>query len=220
MEYSLSKLSEEEWKYILDKKSKVHIYKDLDIKKYIRYPGFVCNSEKQAKSYIEHIYHKYFTTVFTPPRGNISTDLQYIVVGFAPGYSDLSRGESNWLLGPSSKILIELFVKFNIFPYFTNVFKSPFKNNKINYTSELLDKSISILIDEIDFLFNTTTVINLIFLGSYKEYDEVIKRLDNPLLKINKIWHPSYILRDNSKLLDYHERFKTIIDNSKEIRLL
>jgi len=192
--YTLAKLSDIEWKNILKYKYSLIKDKGYSIENKIKYPGFISDDNKfdAAVQYVNELYIPRFKNMFTPPRGNLSSTLSYIFIGFAPGYSQLSKGEPNWLLGPSSKILHNALIELNIYPYFTNLFKTPFKDNKIEYTNEYFNKSIDDLKIELSYLFSNFNIKKIIFLGHYIQFNDIINML---YVEYSIIKHPSYFVR-------------------------
>ena len=170
--YTLAKLSDIEWKNILKYKYSLIKDKGYSIENKIKYPGFISDDNKfdAAVQYVNELYIPRFKNMFTPPRGNLSSTLSYIFIGFAPGYSQLSKGEPNWLLGPSS----------------------PFKDNKIEYTNEYFNKSIDDLKIELSYLFSNFNIKKIIFLGHYIQFNDIINML---YVEYSIIKHPSYFVR-------------------------
>jgi uracil-DNA glycosylase family 4 len=170
----------------------------LDVGIYNRFPGFYGRNEKYEK-----LYHEVLSTMFTPPRGNLTSGI--VVCGIAPGVSDLSFGEPKWLLGPSSKILHKLLIECGIYPYYTNVFKRPFINNRVAHTTSELSDALWLLEREFDCIHPKV----LIFLGKYEEYAWIsMAQRDSKIIVIN---HPSYVNRTNSYETwkkDFEEKFK------------
>ena len=214
MTFDLNEITEDEWKYILENKRIAIKSNKFDISN-LYYPGFVIDDQEVFNKYLLNIYLKYYNNSFTPPRGNLTHTVSTAIVGFAPGYSTLSRGESNWLLGPSTKLLLDIFFKQGIYPYFTNLFKDPFKDNKPNYTAEQLSEAEYKLIDELLFIDDEINAISVIFLGSYKEYNNVKNKLKEHNINVYSIWHPSYVLRSQDLIPKYEE---SIAECYKKIR--
>lgn len=107
---------------IIDNNKKSYIISDNNDIKYNRFPGFAFTKSRYAELYYDYIYKNY-NQYPTPPRGNLSECCEYVFIGIKPGTkdSDLSKSESAWLFGPTPKILNDLLIKFNIYPYFTNL---------------------------------------------------------------------------------------------------
>ena len=108
----------------------------------------------------------------TPPRGNLTSSLKYVFIGYKPGTknSDLSRYESAWLFGPTANILDNLLEEFQIYPYFTN----------LAHDRHATSFDLSQIINEITFIRCAISKnVRCIFLGRYKEYDEVIEYCKN-----------------------------------------
>jgi hypothetical protein len=143
---------------------------------------------------------------FTTPRGNLSKENNIIFIGQRPGHygAHLSKAESAWLLGPSSKMLIKLCKDANIYPYFTNFYHShdtEINKDWFNIFAEILD--LSIMYEK----FYQIEELKIVFLGSYPEYDGLIEQIKNSYpnsktkmkFKFIKIWHPAYLLRSYSE---------------------
>jgi uracil-DNA glycosylase family 4 len=182
LRYYLSR--HEDVESIITLKTKV-LDDDLDVTTGVKFPGF----QGPNTNYM-NFYRQEFSSVFTPPRGNLNADI--VVCGIAPGYSPYSFKEPKWLLGSSSKILHKLLIEHNVYPYFTNVFKKPFLNNEIRYVSEELLRAVDILYQEILLIAPK----QVIFLGKYNEYSLISHRLTDT--KVSSLNHPSYINRTNS----------------------
>ncbi len=163
--------------------------------KYKRYPGFVFDNEIKAAAYYKYIFNNYID-METPPRGNLTSSLKYVFIGYKPGTKDseLSKCESAWLFGPTANILDNLLTCFKIYPYFTNLAHERYAD-----TFDL--KNIMNEIAFIKYVINNNIV--CVFLGKFREYEEVIKYTENNLgVKCIRIWHPAYIYRNgNSKEL-------------------
>lgn len=184
---------------ILKQKSEYReIQKDEVILNLLQYPGLGyqhCRIDE-----FEQFYNGFLKDLYCPPRGNI-TPFNYMVIGLAPGKHKLSFGESMWLLGPSSEILHCVLEDNNVYPYFTDMFKTPFKDEngqdtnkpcgkKGNpyYTESELSNAVRLIETEIKILKPS----KIIFLGSYKEF-KYIKIPD--ICSTITIWHPAYVRR-------------------------
>ena len=223
--YSLKVLSSEDWEKINYYKSKVLFLnngKDLDVESFLKFPGFVSDDEekfsKYAKFYFDNLKNK-----TTTPRGNLITkqgSIPIIVCGLAPGYSELSRGEPKWLLGPSSRLLHKMLTILNIYPYFTNVYKFSFIKNKINTANQI--NSFNLLENELSIIYNHLWVdynyINVITLGRYGEYDGFKRFIDgSPIrsrLRFINTYHPQYYIRNGM-----NETSDKVINEMESIRL-
>jgi uracil-DNA glycosylase family 4 len=150
----------------------------------LKFPGFI-GQNPEYKSF----YAQMSLTITTPPRGNILGD--WMVCGIAPGDSAFSFGEPNWLLGPSSKILHELLLEHNIYPYFTNIFKKPFPKNALKYPWPEMRKAIHIYMTELDLVKPK----KVLFLGGYTEYDIMQAHLKVRHIPHISIAHPSHVSR-------------------------
>jgi hypothetical protein len=179
----------DDWDAIDCDKSKVVITNNPNNRRYLTFPGFVSDNIELANLYEKYIYNK-IREVFIPPRGNISTKCQLMVVGIKPGtkYMIYSKSECSWLLGPSSQMLFKLLYETNVYPYFTNVFHDTNSSETTGDISEILK--------EIDFMNIINSNIRIIFLGNYEIYNKLIdilagKNINNAF----KIWHPAYLCR-------------------------
>jgi glycosyltransferase involved in cell wall biosynthesis len=183
--FDLSKV--DDWIKIKDNKT-TFIKKDNAGIELLRYPGFIFTNTRAASYYYNNFY-KLVENVFTPPRGNLTCSSKYALVGIKPGsyYASLSQYEDCWLLGPSSEMLNRLLCECNIYPYFTNVYRS--------YKDES-NKNIDLIIQEIKTIRAISPDITLVFMGSYEEYDMIIDKLNEK--NFIKIWHPAYLLRSYS----------------------
>lgn len=189
-EYSLGKIKN--WK-LIDNAKKSYLIHDNPSINLIRFPGLVFNKVSNAA-----FYEAYYDTLkcFTPPRGNLANNI--IFVGIKPGNYQLKMlnnndvSESAWLLGPSSKLLNVVLQRLNIYPYFTNVYKTHDQEE---------NGDISDIITELSFISMFHDKLKIIFMGGYKEYDEIIKKI-SPTFECHRIWHPSYILRTGKKNLN------------------
>lgn len=155
-------------KYVCENRLKI-INKNPSIKN-ILFPGIFSPYD------ISLLINKY-KILKTPPRGNLYSD--YIFVGFTPGKMKYYPCETVFLYGPTSKLLIEVLYKLNIFPFFTNYYK--------DYNSYE-----TFIIKELEFLLSNKDY-KIVLLGKYKDY-ETIKYYfsDKEIIQLN---HPSYYLR-------------------------
>lgn len=197
--FELNKISTDEWKLIAENKFSYLIDNNPSIV-HLLYPGFVFSSDAAAKFYDENVlfFIKNNLKAFTTPRGNLSKANNIIFIGQRPGSftAHLSKAESAWLLGPSSKMLIRACKDLNIYPYFTNFYHSHYINTDKNYENILFE--LSKILELYEQIYNITKL-NIVFLGSYSEYDELINNLKYKNdLNIIKIWHPAYLLRSYS----------------------
>jgi hypothetical protein len=151
-------------------------------------------------------YDKFLKNACTPPRGNY--DGLYAIIGIAPGYSEYSFGEPTMLLGPSSETLHRLLVKFDIYPYFTNIFKKAFEDNQPIYEVPDIDKEI--IYAELDILFPR----EVIFLGSYRQYDFAKEYLKKYGMEYHTIFHPSYVHRFD-KFDEWMKSFEKVVEKKK-----
>lgn len=187
--YSLSKIKDEEWNEI-NKARKSYLIKEYCDEKLLNFPGFTFSSHYDAKHYFK--FYKTLNNVFTPPRGNLTKENKYIFCGIKPGhkFAYLSKYESSWLFGPSTKLLLQFLKNLKIYPYFTNIYKSHYDE---------MNKNIDSIVNEIKIIKKICNP-KLIFLGNYEEYYNLSRRLNEEKCKINcyRIYHPSYIARCNT----------------------
>ena len=166
--------------------------------KYKRYPGFVFNNKIKATAYYKYIFNDYIG-METPPRGNLTSTLKYIFIGYKPGTKDgeLSKRESAWLFGPTANILDNLLTQFKIYPYFTN----------LAHDRRADHFDLKNIMNEITFIrYVISSNITCVFLGKYKEYEEVINYAEKDLdIKCIQIWHPAYIYRNGNSEKLYKE---------------
>lgn len=179
----------------IDKNVGKYFLDNIPCLKYKRYPGLVFDSKTKALAFYKYIFNNYID-METPPRGNLTSTLKYIFIGYKPGTKDseLSKRESAWLFGPTANILDNLLTQFKIYPYFTNL-----AHNR--YAANFDLKNIMNEITFIRYVINNS--VTCVFLGKYREYDEVISYVENDLgIRCIQIWHPAYIYRSgNSKKL-------------------
>lgn len=192
--YRLENLEEDDKQQILSLKSEF-LDEVLPTAIGLKFPGFCGNNGAYKEFYSEHL-----KGLFTPPRGNITS--KYCIIGYAPGWSAISFGEPKWLLGPSSETLHKVLLEFDIYPYFTNLFKEPFIENKAVYSQETLKNSLELLSEELAHL----EIKKAIFLGKYSEYTDI--NFDG-VQKFVKL-HPSYVNRKHS-YIQWKESFKEVV---------
>ena len=202
--YYQNKIQIDEWPIIASQVSS-YVLQQPD-KNYLTYPGFFFDSRNAQHIYETKVYQQYIDEkVYTPPRGNLSSNNDTIILGIKPGSyrAEMSRSESAWIFGPSSQLLHRLLQDYNIYPYFTNVYKSHYDETN-HQLSKILHELIVII--GIHAIIYGKKHLNIICLGSYEEYnslknkiltDEKILNL-NIELKMNRIYHPSYLLRSYS----------------------
>lgn len=198
--FDLNQIGTNGWKSISDSKFSYLICNNPSTV-YLLYPGFVFSSDEAAQFYDENIlsFIKNNLNAFTTPRGNLSKSNNIIFIGQRPGTftAHLSKAESAWLLGPSSKMLIKACKDLNIYPYFTNFYHSHYINTDRNYKNILFE--ISKIYELYTRIYNIEKL-NIVFLGNYSEYDELINNFkDRNNLNIIKIWHPAYLIRSYSE---------------------
>lgn len=204
-DYLQTNLPQEAWP-VIAQQIPAYVLKEpsnSDNSKNLHYVGFYINSIDAVKKYNEKVYQPYLNArINTPPRGNLSSNNDIVVLGIKPGswQAHLSPVESSWIFGPSSKMLHKLLRVFNLYPYFTNVYKSHYDENNMQLQSiynELL------VLAGIYKLYYQKNELNVICLGSYPEYlslatkfrEEAKLQKLNMKLNFYKIWHPSYLLR-------------------------
>ena len=185
-EYNLSRIKEEDWIGINGCK---HTFV-IDVgeqQKYIQYPGFATDEKEIIREYNTRVYSKLnYINEFTPPRGNLFSGLSHIVCGYKPGhfYQHLSRYETSWLIGPSSKMLHRLLFDVGVYPYFTNVYKNH-------------DLKFGDILTELEFFIDVFPEAEIVFLGSYEEYSRIVYHFSSKdkKIKYKQVWHPAYLLR-------------------------
>lgn len=192
--------------YFISNKTKPDLFK---------WPGFTFTSENAVKAY-EKIHDRFLKeNIYVPPRGNLSIDNDYIFIGIKPGMShpDIIKGNMAFL-GPSGRILYKLLKEENIYPYITNVFKSPYSNGEKSF--EFIIKELLVLFYIFEKIYKKKKI-NLVFLGSYEDYSTLVGKLDesksfNDNFKIQidcfSIWHPGYLVRgyDENKINNWREQ--------------
>ena len=148
----------------------------------LRYPGFSFSSDEDADFYYNNFY-KSIENVITPPRGNLSRNNKYAFIGIKPG-SFLRVGltkeevsECAWFFGPSSEYLYKLLIREDIYPYFTNVYRT--------FESEI-NKDISVILREIEIIKKICRDIILVFMGDYFDFNRVIEVLQLEKWQYNK----------------------------------
>lgn len=201
---NLTEIKDDEWN-IINKQKCYFILSDSCDKSFIKFPGYVF-SNMQAKNCYMRIYNDFISqNIFTPSRGNLSKNNNYIFIGIRPGhaFAHLSKAEIAWLYGPSSSLLHELLDSLNIYPYFTNIYNEYTK--PFNKDFKFIFKEMVVVLYIYKYVYNIDEV-NIVFMGNYDEYplfktllnnNEIIKRFD---IKLNfyKIWHPGYLARSYS----------------------
>lgn len=105
----------------------------IDVWEGIRFPGLYGDNSDYKNLYANEFNNQ---KVFCAPRGNIQKH-NYVVMGIAPGPAEDSEilREPMWLFGNSSSTLHKLLRANDIYPYFTDVLKEPFKDKDGNYTT-------------------------------------------------------------------------------------
>jgi len=176
----------------IDRYKKTYILNMNPERVWIRYPGFVFKNLEDKKTY-EEFYVNNLSNVFTPPRGNLSSNI--VFMGIKPGSYQLKKlsnenivSECSWLLGPSSQVLNRALYKCSIYPYFTNAY---------HFHEHELDCSVSLCIKELKVLFSIHKKLKIFFMGNYQEFVKIsqILRREEYDFDEYKIWRPSYILR-------------------------
>ncbi|MFW6281323.1 MAG: uracil-DNA glycosylase family protein [bacterium] len=201
-DFNLKKLQDEELN-ILENQKQSYIIDNKGHPKLFRWPGFTFTSEKAMKSY-KKIHDRFIQeNIYVPPRGNLSIKSNYIFIGIKPGMShpDITKGNMAFL-GPSGRILYKLLTKENIYPYITNVFKSPYSDGERNF--EFIIKELLVIFYIFEKIYKKNNL-NLVFLGSYEDYSTLVGKLAesksfnenfNIQLKCFSIWHPAYLVRN------------------------
>jgi len=205
--YELKDLKESDWTYIHKYRCSFAYPEEYKLEQGLKFPGFILdrgNYFNKYKEFINFIQKNFEYSKLVSPRGNLSSKYWYIdkpaiICGIAPGYSNLSRNEPKWLLGPSSKILHKILYVLETYPYFTNIYKNSFIHNNTDAAKdEELDSSLRLLGEELDIIYNIyKNNIVIITLGSYREYSGVLKYCKNRnYFKVVNTYHPSYYLRN------------------------
>jgi hypothetical protein len=194
----------------------------------IRFPGLWGDNKP-----FEDFYEQTLSSVFCSPRGN-TTEHGFVVLGIAPGWAKFSEKyhEPMWLLGPSSRVLHNILGhdKIRIYPYFTDVFKEPFKDEDGKYINKipqryrlhpeydsLFGASIAILKEEISVLSPRLVILlgkGIDYKGVYDQVRTILdeKNQSNPsLFKHVTINHP------NSHGLTLEERVREVENALKGI---
>lgn len=222
--YHLPKIDEEEW---LDIYNHIDTYfVDDNINKevqYLRYPGFVFSNGEAANYYYENHYKQLKEKgVYTYPRGNMTKSSNSMVIGIQPGkfYEKYlgADAESAWLIGPSSKMLHSYCNKLNLYSYYTNVYSSRFDKQNYDFRNILNEiKTVKYIKQNI---YNENFMV-IIFLGSYSEYDSLVRRIESEginedfEIRAYRVWHPSYLLRAYTE-----EKFEKWVKDIFKVRLL
>jgi len=204
---NLSNIKDDEWEKI-NKDKQTYMCTDDPTIDDLLYPGFIFSSEDAAEYFDKYMMSWYYEDLraFTTPRGNLSKTNNIIFIGQRPGHygAHLSKAESAWLLGPSSKMLIKLCKDANIYPYFTNFYHS--HDTEINKDWFAIFTEIVGLSLLYETHYYKEFEFKIVFLGSYDEYDTLVKELNSinikvpgVTFKIIKIWHPAYLLRSYSE---------------------
>jgi len=213
---NLTEIQDDEWKIIAEQKHNFLLSDNCDIS-FLKWPGFVF-SNIEAQSCYTRIYKDFIdNNIYTPSRGNLSKNNNYIFIGIRPGhvYAHLSKADTAWLFGPSSVLLHKLLISLNIYPYFTNIYNEPDKpfNKDFNFIFKEL-----IVISYIYKIVYKLSELNLIFMGNYEEFSLFLRYLLNhPTfkqfnMKVNfcTIWHPGYLARgyDDNKFESWKKQLK------------
>lgn len=174
-----------------------YVYLNNNDLRLLRFGGYAFSDDLFAQKYYEDVlmYYKNANKYIPLPRGNLSKFNNYIFVGIKPGSYNLNMDfcGTAWLFGPSSKILNKFLIQLNIYPYFTNIFKSYFDNeNEIIGTKSIINE-IRIITDLYE-KYNKIEV-KIVLMGNYTDYDIIRNEFKD--LKFKNIWHPSYIIRNN-----------------------
>jgi len=204
---NLSEIQDEEWKIIAAQKHTFLLSNNCNVS-YLRYPGFVF-SNLEAKDCYLRIYNDFVNNgIFTPSRGNLSINNNYIFIGIRPGhvYAHLSQADTAWLFGPSSTLLHKLLIEKGIYPYFTNIYNEPDKPFNLDFSFILKELMVISYIYKVVYKMSE---LNLVFMGNYQEFPLFQKYLIEHEtfktfkmnVKFHSIWHPGYLARgyDNNK---------------------
>jgi len=214
-DFNLSKLTNEDWVNI-DKYKSTYVTEGQDDIKNLIYPGYCFSDSLAAEFYQKYILDFIVKDLnsFTPPRGNLHKDNKFIFIGQRPGHfgAHLSKAETAWLLGPSSKMLMRFLREVNIYPYLTNFYHSYFVMENKDW-SNIYKELVGIF--RMYKMFYKKEKFHIVFMGKYEEYNIVIDKLmqfEDVDLTFYKIWHPSYLLRSYSdrKFYDWVNHFKNM----------
>ena len=181
-------------------------YKLTNVREGIKFPGLHGDNNDYKE-----FYNSNFRCSFCPPRGNINKH-GVVVMGINPGAAEESEiiREPMWLFGNSSAKLQNDLEKMNIYPYFTDIIKDPFKDkegkpiNKKPYKDvlemeEYLEPHLKIVYQELTALSPELVIL----LGkTAMEFDEVRELLDGLKINHHTLSHP------NARGLTREGRFK------------
>lgn len=208
---NLRQISNDEWKIIEQQKNSFLISDECDTS-FLRWPGYVFSNSKAQQAYLK-IYKDFVdNNIYTPSRGNLSKNNNYIFIGIRPGhvYAHLSKADTAWLFGPSSTLLHKLLIETKIFPYFTNIYNEPDK--PMNKDFSFITKELIIIFYIYSRIYKMKEL-NLVFMGAYEEYGLFVKHIlehrafRDVQIPINcfSIWHPAYLSRgyDQMKFDDW-----------------
>lgn len=227
--YALKELSEGDWEYIRKYRGNVLYERNYRLEQGLKFPGFITDTRVRSTE----PYYSWWKELFldnedlVSPRGNLGMEFlcngcPVILCGIAPGFSDLSRGEPKWLLGPSSKLLHKLLYCIGVYPYFTNIYKKSFTGNNSDAASaKELDQALRLLGQEINILGNEiwsgSKMIYIMTLGKYKEYSSIMKYVKIfQSVKMVQLYHPSYFLRNGAVSIE-NSIVKQEIDKAKKL---
>jgi len=206
--FEVSDIMDDEWKIIEKQKDSFIISDDCDTS-FLKWPGYVF-SNLEAKEAYEKIYKDFVDKkTFTPSRGNLSKNNNYIFIGIRPSHAmpissnrELA-GFPCWFLGESSSFLCRYLSQLNIYPYVLNVYSSP--SQPFNKDFRFVFKELVVIFYIYKNIYNISDL-NLVFMGSYEEYPLLVRHIKrHPIfnnfkinLKCYSIWHPSYLVRSYS----------------------
>lgn len=202
---NLTDIQNEEWEIIATQKHSFILSDNCDIK-FLRFPGFVFSSEEAQRCYLK-IYKDFIdNNIYTPSRGNLSKNNNYIFIGIRPGhvYAHLSKADTAWLFGPSSVLLHRFLIDMNIYPYFTNIYNEP--NKPFNKDFKFICKELIVVLYIYKVVYDISEM-NIVFMGSYDEYPllktyisqhPVFRKL-NMSINYFSIWHPGFLARSFSQ---------------------
>lgn len=164
----------------------------------LKYPGWIFSNDEARNFYYSKVIEFIQKRTENFPRGNLTKDLKYIIIGHAPSDFFTIKHETNWLVGYGSQLLQRLMYESNIYPYFTNLWKTPFVNNRETAYPE--NEAINELCYEIELIYQMRrdfyqigNKLDCILLGNYfNYYDNTFKNLFNNVIQI---YHPAYIMR-------------------------
>lgn len=203
---NLNDLNDEDWKLIKQQKGSF-IIGDNCGSRFLKWPGYVFSSPEAQASYMR-IYKDFIDQkIYTPSRGNLSKNNNYIFIGIRPSHAmpnqrDLS-GYPAWFLGESSAMLCRLLAELNLYPYVGNIYNQP--TQPFNKDFKFMFKELVVIMYIYKVIYGMSEL-NLMLMGNYEEFHIFVDQLKfHPLytrfkIKVNaySMWHPSYLVRSYS----------------------